>query len=362
MKLPSVAILALLLLFMLSCSHEPFVPETKADVSLENEVHFKSNFQAKSKRLKATKVTEKVKLLYRNSHTSLVFDKKIWVFGGKHNGAITNDILYSENGVDWKAVSSKNVFTKRFGHASAVFNNRMWIVGGKNEQNALNDVWSSADGIHWVLENSDAQFPPRWELAMAQYKGELWISGGSTQLPYQSEAVCCGFNDLWKSADGINWVKLFDISFGPNMFIGHQKTAFKEQLLVVGGNAFGDAGSVNYSTNGNPWTSAQNTVGFLHHSLEVSPNEILWAAAGIVNTNGMLGTTPSNDIWYSSNAINWTKANLTAAFPSRKHHSSVIFNNRLWIIGGVDGFNNDLGDVWSFSHHDFETQIDDVTS
>ena len=36
----------------------------------------------------------------------------------------------------------------------------------------------------------------------------------------------------------------------------------------------------------------------------------------------------------------------TDRWPARNDHSSVVFNGRLWVIGGYDGTNR-LNDVWS---------------
>ena len=50
-------------------------------------------------------------------------------------------------------------------------------------------------------------------------------------------------------------------------------------------------------------------------------------------------------MWYSEDGIQWTSATLQAAFPVRSGHSSVIFDNKMWIIGGADN-SVAKNDVW----------------
>ena len=47
--------------------------------------------------------------------------------------------------------------------------------------------------------------------------------------------------------------------------------------------------------------------------------------------------------------MNWKQVNTTSVFSERFGHSSVVFNDRMWVIGGFDGKNNYFNDVWSSS-------------
>ena len=53
----------------------------------------------------------------------------------------------------------------------------------------------------------------------------------------------------------------------------------------------------------------------------------------------------ANDIWYSENGISWTLATSDAQFPERYFHTSVVFDNKIWVIGG-EGANGLINDVW----------------
>ncbi|WP_273568787.1 Kelch repeat-containing protein [Maribacter halichondriae] len=51
-----------------------------------------------------------------------------------------------------------------------------------------------------------------------------------------------------------------------------------------------------------------------------------------------------NDVWYSNDGVNWTEATPVAAFEERAGHASVVFDGKIWIIGGSD--NSAKNDVW----------------
>jgi hypothetical protein len=54
-----------------------------------------------------------------------------------------------------------------------------------------------------------------------------------------------------------------------------------------------------------------------------------------------------NDVWYSSDGSHWTQATVNAGWSARGYHTSVTFDNKIWVIGGSDTvFPNYRNDVW----------------
>ena len=51
-----------------------------------------------------------------------------------------------------------------------------------------------------------------------------------------------------------------------------------------------------------------------------------------------------NDVWYSSDGENWTRATKNAGWSGRYGHTSVVFDNKIWVLGGYDG--SYRNDVW----------------
>ncbi len=87
--------------------------------------------------------------------------------------------------------------------------------------------------------------------------------------------------------------------------------------------------------------SADFNIRYGHTS--VAFNNKMWVIAGI----GCCGNSYS-DVWSSDDGENWTLVTETAPFGKRWEHASVIFDNKMWVIGGRSAF-NDAGlknDVW----------------
>ena len=73
------------------------------------------------------------------------------------------------------------------------------------------------------------------------------------------------------------------------------------------------------------------------HSSLVYDNKI-WVIAGSNFGEGTLG-----DVWSSEDGVVWTEEN-SNAFPIRFNHSSVVFDNKMWVFGGLGdtGFEDDI--------------------
>lgn len=65
-------------------------------------------------------------------------------------------------------------------------------------------------------------------------------------------------------------------------------------------------------------------------------NNRLWILGGI----GMYSQL-ERDVWSTPDGVNWTCASLSAQWSARTGHSSVIFDNKIWVIGGDNN-----RDVW----------------
>ena len=75
----------------------------------------------------------------RYSHSSAVFDNKLWVMGGIDSNH-KNDVWFTTDGSSWTEVTTTSVWSVRHALTSAVFDNKLWVMGGYGGSN-LNDVW-----------------------------------------------------------------------------------------------------------------------------------------------------------------------------------------------------------------------------
>ena len=58
----------------------------------------------------------------------------------------------------------------------------------------------------------------------------------------------------------------------------------------------------------------------------------------------VIGGNLKNDVWCSSDGVNWIQATASAPWSGRGGHTTAVFNNKLWVIGGSDGRRKN--DVW----------------
>lgn len=99
----------------------------------------------------------------------------------------------------------------------------------------------------------------------------------------------------------------------------------------------------NGSVDGINWTQATASaawVGRETHTSLTYDNKI-WVMGGWGN-----GGVHRKDVWYSTDGVNWVQATSVADWPSRRGHLSVAHDNKMWILGGRDGPNSSLGDIW----------------
>jgi hypothetical protein len=67
----------------------------------------------------------------------------------------------------------------------------------------------------------------------------------------------------------------------------------------------------------------------------------MWVIGGLDNKK-----TYYNDVWYSTDGKTWNPATRSAAFSPRYGHTTVVFDNKMWVIGGYDSSHNYRSDVW----------------
>ena len=57
-------------------------------------------------------------------------------------------------------------------------------------------------------------------------------------------------------------------------------------------------------------------------------------------------TIPLNDIWCSSDGVNWIQVTDAAPWRPRIWFAMAVYRNRMWILGGWSEKNGNFGDVW----------------
>jgi hypothetical protein len=272
------------------------------------------------------------------------------------------------NNYQWRRVTDKAAYAGRDGAGSLTFKKKMFLIGGWNPGNKQqfpmicnNEVWSSTDGKDWVLvkknthldntfdRNSD--WEGRHTGGYVVYRDRMWLIGGDTnQGHYQP--------DIWNSADGQTWTQVnprHRAPWSPRAL--YHTVVFKDRIWVMGGQtmpAFAPSDEAFYrdiwtTTDGKTWT-------------EVKPREPYWSSRGMIGGgvvfNGRLwilggGTynTPTtqarkyfNDVWSTSDGVHWKNHTHQASWPTRQYHHVTVYDGRMWVLGGYRA--GDKNDVW----------------
>ena len=269
------------------------------------------------------------------AHSSVVFDGKIWVLGSSYDGSnYKNDVWYSAGGSNWNTATTDAAWSARILHSSVVFDDKIWLLGGFDGGNK-NDVWYSADGINWVEASTAAAWSARRTHSSVVFDGKIWVLGGWDGSSYK--------NDVWYSTDGINWSEA-SATAAWSARRAHSSVVFDDKIWVLGG-SITNSGEINkndvwYSTDGINWVEATTDAAWSARGFHSSVvfNGKIWVLGGYDNSR-------KNDVWYSTDGINWTKTSTAAAWSARDFHSSVVFDDKIWVLGGYDGSNN-FNDVY----------------
>ena len=101
-----------------------------------------------------------------------------------------------------------------------------------------------------------------------------------------------------------------------------------------------------YSTDGVSWSQATASAAFTgrYGHTSVVYNNKMWVIGGYYD-DYYSGLHYLNDVWYSTDGVIWTQVTDSTAFPARGGHTSVVHDNNMWVIGGWDG-GSCRNDVW----------------
>lgn len=222
---------------------------------------------------------------------------------------VSYDVLLEENNENPVTVIASNLqTTSLLIDVSLQFNTRyFWRVNAKDTKGEITNsqVFSfKTRNLKVVEATNNAAFSLRSNHTILEFKGKMWVIGGQDGTSASNDISLRYLNDLWSSSDGINWTEEVPNTH-PNSFIGriaHTSVVFNDKIWVIGGQRF---------------------------NAEIFDAEIL------------------NDIWSSSDGINWKKEVDNAPFSKRYEHTSVVFKNKIWVIGGRGENHYENDEVWS---------------
>lgn len=285
----------------------------------------------------------------RDSQGEFIYKDQMWVLGGWFTPKLPNprDVWKSSDGKNWTRVTKTAPWKHSDLPAAFVFKNKMWMMGGRKlpGSECSNQVWSSTDGANWDLVGT-AGWSPRLAPGFVVFKGRMWIMGGTSDFYNNNETTL--MNDVWSSADGKTW-KL-EVANAPWPKRTHGKAiVYDGKIWIMGGGARAPkaipTNDVWCSEDGINWkqvTASADWKPRLWFSTVVYRDR-LWVLGGWSEADGNYG-----DVWHSKDGRTWTELKSDVVWSKRHEHSAFVFKDKIWVAGGAAEPNYELdSEVWS---------------
>lgn len=239
----------------------------------------------------------------------------------------------------------------RLYHTAMTFDSKLWLMGGLDNfdidlievtlGDPMNDVWYSSDGVTWTQATgtAGAGWSKRYGHTSVEFLGKMWVIEGR----YSS-------GDVWSSSDGATWTRTTGDDYWSERY-NHASVVFDNKMWIIGGaDVTGKKNDVWYSSDGATWVTAEPIEGEVRWSARSGHTSVvfddkMWVIGGVD------GAGYSDEVWYSSNGVTWTLATSAPGWSARYGHASVVFDGKMWVIGGsTSGFTPNLSDIWYSSN------------
>lgn len=276
-----------------------------------------------------------------------------------------NTVTKTNSNYNWIKVNCDANFPPRDGAGILVFNDSLRLIGGWNPTDKINfplicnnEVWSSSNGKNWVKSKPNTFISKKKNLndwsgrhsgAIFVFKNEIFILGGdANQGKYDA--------DVWKSLDAINWeIVSSKVPWSPRVLFN--SFIFKNKIWILGGQTipqFAIAQEKFYndifsSDNGEDWKLESKKANFPERGMIIGQAElngkIYLIGGGTYDTPKNPKRKFYNDVWESTDGINWKCISKDNKWDPRQYHSVIVWDNKIWIIGGYTEEGN-VNDVW----------------
>ena len=267
---------------------------------------------------------------FRYGHRVIVFDGKLWLFGGRTATEFYQDIWYTDDGNIWYLYAKDIGCGTRYDFGLVEYDSKLWIIGGFDSSDvALSDVWNSSDGLAWAEVTQVVGFTARGNHATWVHSGKIWIHGGA------------GTTDILNTEDGATWTEIAaDAGLGTRT--GHGITSYNGSMWCVGGlETATPQNDVYNSTDGITWTLIQGSAAF---SARYNFNIIVFLDELYVIC-GYTGAAWPEDVYHSNNGVTWTQS--STGIESNKYYDYTwTFIRRTDEYAVLDSISNFIYEAW----------------
>ncbi|CDH55861.1 related to kel1-involved in cell fusion andmorphology [Lichtheimia corymbifera JMRC:FSU:9682] len=173
----------------------------------------------------------------RSRHSASIADGIMYVWGGQRAGRYLNDMIafntttYPSNS-HWEFIKPNNEGpSARAGHVSVVFDNKLYIFGGTDGDHLYNDVWAfDLQSRLWMQVPAVGYIPiPRTDFSASLVDGVMYIFGGRGP-DGQDLGDLCAFR-----IKSQRWYMFQNMGPAPSARYGLSISSVKERLYVLGG-------------------------------------------------------------------------------------------------------------------------------
>jgi len=223
------------------------------------------------------------------------------------------------------------------------------------------DVTLSGSSTFQTSESALFTIAGSWTNNSATFKhnfGTLTFDSTDTGETLTQDSFSGG--DTWNQrTSNAQWegrIDYFSFSFTPPLYV-----ASTSAMWVLGGTITGSPFRENdvwYSTDGIDWTQATAAAQWVRRTnysavvfappQYVASSTAMWVIGGSAGGTACNGLARCNDVWYSTDGIDWTQTTASAQWVSQDSHRSVVFtppeyvasSSAMWITGGSTGSEN----------------------
>ena len=285
----------------------------------------------------------------RDEHTVLVYDGKIWLLGGWVGGDDhVPEVWNSYDGTNWNLVTNDAPWKNKKSTNFIVFKEKIYALGGVGDDLG---VWTSVDGLTWNKILNEVPWGKRYHPYVAVFRDKIWIIGGlEVGFDQPRDYGAKVYSDVWSSEDGVLWKMEKPYLQFPARALVHGYAVLGNELYIYSG---GSKGTVNLSggletlseyndvwktSDGLNWIRLTNTPAWTprtHSNVSVYQNQ-LWLFAGSIGKQANL----SNEVWKSTDGRDWEQ--IKYSFWSPRHAASAVeFNGKLFLVAGYL-----VNDIW----------------
>lgn len=284
------------------------------------------------------RVTEHAGWQARDSSGEVTLNGRMWLLGGwfDSRGPCPRDVWSSADGGEWVQATAKAPWTHSDLATTLVHDGRMWLMGGWADgrlpgASASNEVSSSTDGVDWQCATDKAPWRARCGAGGVVLNGRMWLLGGIERY-YDGDML---LNDVWSSADGKTWECATEHApWAPRAY--HGALAYAGKLWVFGGGNYVPTYSAHNdvwcSTDGREWTQVTDHAPWPPRIWfsSVVYRDRMWLLGGWSN----LPSKNWNDVWTSTDGKQWTPLLTKEVWSPRHEQSAYVHQDKLWLVAG----------------------------